>query len=106
MMTDEILTELRNAKIAGQLSWNGAVGRSNTGNTMILIGAGRITKTHKLYYSSEDTIVYYIDGGESVTIPPNVHIFDQYPITLKTNGRVYYSTSRGGSSSAKAFYWD
>lgn len=106
VVTDEILTELKNAKIVGQLNWQGAVGRSNTGNTMILIGAARNTKTHKLYYSREDIIVYYIDGDQAVTIPANMHTFNQYPIKLEPNGRVYYTTSRGGSSSARAFYWE
>lgn len=104
-MTDEILAELKKAKITGQLKWNGAVGQRDSGKTMILIGADRITEGRTFNYSKEDTIIYYFDASELRTIPPNAHTFEQYPLTLETNGRVYYSTSRGGTSSAKAFYW-
>ena len=104
-MTDEILAELNKAKIRGHLKWNGAIGQSDSGKTMVLIGADRITEGRRIYYSKEDTIIYYFDASELKTIPPNARTFDQYPITLETNGRVYFTTSRGGTSSAKAFYW-
>lgn len=42
-ITSEILAELKNANITGQLKWNGTVGRSNAGKSIILIGAERIT---------------------------------------------------------------